>query len=219
MAEADAIFKPRGDMVARVEEEVTDSHGVSNSHGTSSGRTSTLGTSSSTAQSHGTSHATSDGRTSNWNGMTGSNNIGFSHSNGYHSGTNWGSSQSTGHTEGTSQQHGESYSRSVKLRRDYYTVDEQSRMHAYAISQLPARHAYVVLGNDRADTYLIRTLDVTVEWQTCWGGKDYKEEFLRLAAPPELIPAPSQPLETRLRVLIERQKRLARQRTSEGGAR
>ena len=91
-------------------------------------------------------------------------------------------------------------------------------MHAYAISQLPARHAYVVLGNDHADTYLIRTLDVTVDWQTSWGGKDYKREFLRLAAPPAPVLAPSQPLEARVRALIEEQKHLARQRNKEGVA-
>jgi hypothetical protein len=204
LAEADAIFKPRGDMLARIENELTESEGVSDAHGTSVSQTSTFGTSSSTTVGGGQSNASANGTTWNWDGG-GSTNNGFTRMDSHQSGASRGMSDSTGQTAGRTFQRSETHSRSVKLRRDYYSVEEQARVHAYALAELPARHAYVVLGNDRAETYLIRTLDVPVEWETVWGGKDYKKEFLRLAAPPEPVPEPGQSLEVRLRALIDSQ--------------
>ncbi len=203
IAEADTIFKPRGNLVAREEQEVTESEGVSEAHGVSTSSNSSHGTSANSSDSRGQNDGTS------WSGgyVHGASTLGYAHGDSRQSGTTRGISESYGGTQGTSKQQSNSHTRSVKLRRDYYSVEEQARIHAYTLAELPARHACVVLGNDLAESYLIRTLDVPVAWETTWGGKDYKKEFVRLAAPPVAVPEPRESLETRLLREIERERR------------
>jgi hypothetical protein len=202
-AEADAIFKPRGDLVARVEREVTETAGVSRARGSSASTSSSTATSVSRSQTCSDGTVSSQGEARDAVGMLHGTNIGSTRNDSYQMGNSEGISDSRGSTEGTNYQEGETHSTSVRLRRDFYSVEEQARIHAYTLAGLPARQAYVVLGNDRAEVCRIRTLDVPVDWQTVWGGIDYKEMFLQLAAPPAPVPEPREPLEVRLQAMID----------------
>ena len=209
LAEAEAIFRPRGDMVARVESEVTETIGSSVSEGSSSSRSEGSSYSTSNSRGQGNSSGSSDGKSwdPEYERMT--SNEGNSCNNSYQSSSSTGSSESQGWSKGTSHQRGQSRSTSAKVRKDYYTINEQIQMHAHAIGTMPAREAYVVTADNESSTYRIRTLDVPVHWETVFGGVDYREEFLRLAAPPAPLPEPKESLDVRvtkwLRDLARRQ--------------
>jgi hypothetical protein len=210
LAEAEGIFRPPGDLVSRIEEEVTDSEGSSEGLGSSSSRSTTTTMSSSASEGRGETSGSSDGTSSHWDTTAGSTNFGCSRSDSRQSNTSQGLSDSTGWTEGTSHQASRTRSRSRRLRTDYYSVEEHTRVLAHKLASAPPREAYVVLANDRAETYRIRTLDVRVEWDTVWGGKDYKEEFYAMAAPGEAAVEPVEPLEVRVRRVIAEERRRSR---------
>jgi hypothetical protein len=210
-AEADAIFNPEGSRVAHVLEEVTETRGTSNSHGSSASSSRNTSNSMSSSESSGYANGSSDGSTTSEDGLHRSTNVGFNQSDSHQRGSSTSTSDSFGWSEGTSWQRSESHSRSTKERRDYYSMQEESELGAQAIAGLPAREAYAVLGTDDREVYRIRTLDVPVEWELRWGGKDYKEELLRLAAPPPPEPEPVESLAQRLQRLYRERRRRDRE--------
>lgn len=206
-AEVETIFRPDGDRLARTQLEVTETRGVSTSEGSSVSATSTSSTSRGTSEGGGYTDSFSDGTTSDATGLRLSSNAGSSRGNSHHTGSSRSASSSEGRSEGQSYQRSESYSRSEKERRDYFSLEEETRLDAHKIASAPARHMYVALGDDDQEVYFVKTLEVVVDWETRWGGKDYREEFFKLAAPPPAIPEPVEPLEVRLRALFNEERR------------
>lgn len=206
-AEVENIFRPDGDRLARTQLEVTETRGTSTSEGSSVSATSSSSTSRGTSEGGSYSDSFSDGTTSDPIGLRLSSNTGSSRGNSHHTGSSRSASSSEGWSEGQSYQRSESYSRSEKERRDYFTLEEETRLDAHKIASAPARHMYVALGDDDQEVYFVKTLDVVVDWETRWGGKDWREEFFNLAAPPTPIPEPVEALEVRLRALFNEERR------------
>jgi hypothetical protein len=101
--------------------------------------------------------------------------------------------QSSGVARSESQQRGESFARGVTTTEEFYSIDEEIRVRAFELSELPRREAWVWM-NEATETtaFKIRTHDIPQKFVTALGSHDYKAEFLRaVSRQPEPEPVES----------------------------
>ncbi|WP_437625981.1 hypothetical protein [Sorangium sp. So ce1151] len=91
-------------------------------------------------------------------------------------------------------QRGGSYSRGTTRIREYYSVTEEVRIRAYELAELPRREAWVWINDAESMSFKIRTHDTPQSFVTRLGGRDFKAEFLSLAAPSTTASEPTESL-------------------------
>lgn len=102
--------------------------------------------------------------------------------------------ESIGVGYGVARQRGGSQSRATTRIREYYSVDEEARIRAYELAELPRRHAWVWLNEADSAAYLIKTHDIPQAFVTTLGSRDFKKEFLSIAAAPGTSREPAESL-------------------------
>ena len=79
-------------------------------------------------------------------------------------------------------QQGGSYSRGTTRIREYYSVDEEARIRAYELAELPRREAWVWINDAESASFKIHTHDVPQSFVTALGGRDFTAEFISVSA-------------------------------------
>jgi hypothetical protein len=124
-----------------------------------------------------------------------------------------GETRTEGKTTGrsTTAQEGGSRSRSVTKKQEFYSVQEQTLIHAQEMANLPTRHVMISISGDEPRAYEARTLDVPQSFLTKLGTRDFKLDALEIAAPKPALPPPSDNPLDRLRAERRQRVRVGRQ--------
>jgi hypothetical protein len=167
---------------------IPTNHGVSQFGSNTGGNSTNYGTNSShgTSQSESQSTSKSRGKTiskgqSKTNGNSQSHGNSHSKTSGVNASTTATEGSAIGNTKGRSEQSGGT--RSVTLKREYYSVEEEKTILGYQLANQRKRECVVWLPGEEGGHFRIRTVDVPQSFVTKLGSKDLQSDFLKLARP------------------------------------